>query len=333
MLFLLAACTASVPADSDTAKHGGDTSDSGSSETASDHYFPDGSIWYEDVTGADPDPTSDLLISTLQASGWGLGRFQIDTSITVLTADASTPKQDFLPTGDFYSPDCDQVPVPLPDGGHLEGETGYTCQNDGDCHLLVVDREESTLYEMWRANVVGDTFHGGCLATWDMGYAYPPSGRGDQCTSADAAGYPITPLLFTADEVAAGEIDHAIRFILPNESIRDGVFYHPATHATNSDGGGDDTIPYGAHLRLKPDFDLDRIDDPDARVVAVALQTYGMFLADGGNVALTAASDDTTTAKWADLMDTHSLEAIEPQDFEVLELGDPIDLTFDCVRN
>lgn len=45
---------------------------------------------------------------------------------------------------------------------------------------------------------------------------YPDDGRGEQCTSADAAGFPMSTLLFTADEVYAGEINHAIRFILPN---------------------------------------------------------------------------------------------------------------------
>ncbi len=43
--------------------------------------------------------------------------------------------------------------------------------------------------------------------------------------------------------------------MLPNESIRDGVFYAPATHATNAGGGGGDAVPYGARLRLKADFD------------------------------------------------------------------------------
>ena len=75
----------------------------------------------------------------------------------------------------------------------------------------------SKLYEMWRANINGSDFQGGCLAVWDTTKTYDDTLRGDQCTSADAAGFPISPLLFTADEVAAGSIDHAIRFILPND--------------------------------------------------------------------------------------------------------------------
>jgi hypothetical protein len=53
------------------------------------------------------------------------------------------------------------------------------------------------LYEMWRANITGGVFYGGCLAVWQIDQVYPPSGRGENCTSADAAGLPLTPLVFT----------------------------------------------------------------------------------------------------------------------------------------
>jgi serine/threonine-protein kinase len=299
-------------------------------------FFPAGAPWTADVTSAPVDPTSGVLIAALQERGWGFDRFQIDFSLEVLDADADTPRVAFTPTPDFYSPDCDHDPVPMPDGGNLEGEDGYACVHDGDCHLLVVAHDERRLYEMWRANLRGDVMYGGCLAVWDLDLVYPPEGRGEQCTSADAAGYPIAPLLMTADEVAAGEIPHALRFILPNTHIRDGAYFHPASHATNADGGGADAIPYGARLRLRADFDRARVADPDALVVVDALQKYGMFLADGGNVTLTARSDRRASTTWAALFEdgSHALEALQPEDFEVLLLEPPeIPLTFDCVRN
>ncbi len=318
---------------------GGDT-DSGADPDAREpgHYFPNGAPWYTAVTDAKTDPNSEAIIAALQVAGWGSGpdKFQIDTSLEVLQADATTPRREFEATGDFYSPDCEQVAMPIPVDGNVEGEETYACFGDGDCHLLVAEADEGKLYEMWRADIPGEEFYGGCLAVWSMDEVYPADGRGDQCSSADAAGYPIAPLLFTADEVAAGEIDHALRFALPNESIRDGVFYHPATHATNAGGGGADTLPYGARLRLSRDFDLSRLADPDAQVVAKALQTYGMVLADGGNIPLMAASDRRSTAKWDELFEdgTHALFGIEPQDFELLVLdGEEIPLTFECVRN
>lgn len=313
---------------------GADSDAVGDTDSDADRYFPAGAPWYRDVASAAVDPDSAAIIGGLQSHGWGSGDFQLDLSIEVLDADTSTPRRAFEPTGDFYDPDCDPVPMPVPVGGNLEGEEGYECTGDGDCHLLVAERDEGRLYEMWRANLVGDAFDGGCLAVWDMTAVYPDAGRGEQCTSADAAGYPIAPLLFTADEVAAGAIDHAMRFAIPNDDIDDDVFYAPATHATTA--GADGSVPYGAHLRLKSTFDMSRLTDPDARVVAVALQKYGMYLADGGNIPLMGRSDRRTTAKWDDLFEdgTHALFGIEPQDFEVVAFAtDPVALTFDCVRN
>ena len=307
--------------------------------------FPATAIWYQDVSTAALDSESSTVISGLQSKGgWGNGgRFQIDFSIEVLQADASVQPRAFTPTDDFYDPDCDAVPVPVPPGGNLEGESNYTCSLDGDCHLIVV--QGTKLYEMWRANLTGGSatgtpFNGGCLAVWDLSRDYwkpamPPApfARGDQCTSADAAGYPMAALLFSADEVKAGAINHAIRFILPNDRIRKSAYVHPATHSGAGKGTPtSDTVPYGARFRLKSSFDLTSLPSDGARVVARALQRYGMFLADGGNIALTAQADTHTTAKWDRLLGSLDLAAIKVTDFDMVDGGTRIPLTLDCVR-
>ncbi|HET7745769.1 MAG TPA: hypothetical protein VFM29_00615 [Vicinamibacteria bacterium] len=295
-------------------------------------YFPAAATWYADVSRAPLDPESASVISYLDGVGWGLGRMQVDFSIEVLEAPAGTPPRTFTPTEDFYRPDCDLEPVPVPPGGALEGEEGYECRGDGDCHLIVVDRARNRLFEMWRADIRGAEFRGGCLAVWDMTRVYPPSGRGEQCTSADAAGYPIAPLLFGADEVAAGRIAHAIRFILPNARIRRGVYVRPATHGTPATSGPPQAPPYGTRLRLRAGYPVDSLP-AGARVVARAMQTYGMLLADGGQVALTAQSDRFTRAKWAGLLGPRDLDRLQPRDFEMVAAGERIPLTLDCVRN
>jgi serine/threonine-protein kinase len=269
------------------------------------------------------------LIATLQAEGGfgNGGKIQIDFSIDVLAGPPGTPMRTFTPTVDFFSPDCDHVAVPVPPGGNVEGETGYACTTGGDCHLIVATAD--ALYEMWRADITS-TFNGGCLAVWNTTQAYSDALRGDQCTSADAAGYPIAPLLFTADEVAAGHIDHAIRFILPNDRVQRG-FVRPATHGTDTSGGSG-APAYGVHLRLRADYPIASLPTEGAKVVARALQTYGMYHADGGNVALTAQSDRHTTAKWAGLLGSNDLAALRVQDFDVIDHGAMIALTNDCAR-
>ena len=311
---------------------GGGSADAPPFSSMSGPYFTTPMFWNQDVSGMAKASNSGAIISALRAAGgWGNGdTFQIDFSIEVLTSDASTPQRTFTTTGDFFTPDCDHVAMPVPVGGNVEGETGYTCTGNGDCHLLVHDTDAGKLYEMWRANIAGSTFYGGCLAVWNTHMAYTDSLRGDQCSSADAAGFPISPLLFSADEVKAGEIKHAIRFILPNDRVKRG-FVRPATHATNTTGGTN-APAYGVHLRLRADFPIDSLPSEGAKVVARALQKYGMYHADGGNIALTAMSDRHTTTKWAGLLTAQALSPLNVEDFDVIDHGSMIPLTFDCTR-
>ena len=299
--------------------------------TTGRRYFPTQAPWYEDVSNAPLDAESVTVISNLSRVGWGTGTMRIDYGLEVLDSTPNTPDRRFTPTADFYDPDCDNVPVPVPPGGAIENESGYECTTDGDCHLIVADWRRMKLFEMWRANISGGTFYGGCLAVWDMTRVYPPSGRGEQCTSADAAGYPIAPLLFTADEVAAGLIDHAIRFVLPNDRIRRGFYVHPATHVGGPRGPSDAT-PYGARLRLRKNYPIGNLPK-GAQVVARAMQKYGMLLADGGQITLTAQSDRFTKAKWSGLLGARDLGALKPSDFEMVAAGPRIRVTNDCVRN
>jgi hypothetical protein len=296
-------------------------------------YFPSGAIWNREVTQASVDERSSAIIGWLSSvGGWGHGRLQVDFSLRVLQADANTPTVRVHVNSD--GPDSDKLSsIPLPAHGGLEGQADYKCPDeDNDCHLIVVDRSNAKLYESYHANYSGNSLTTVGITVWDLNRVYPPSGRGDQCSSADAAGFPIAPLVFNADELASGSINHAIRFVLPNPRIRAGVFVHPATHA-GAPRGPLNAPPYGAHFRLKSSFDISQLS-PAAQVVARAMQKYGMFLSDGGNIALTAQSDADTQAKYSDLnFGPHDMEAIKVTDFEVLDLGKPIELTYDCVRS
>lgn len=291
--------------------------------------------WTKSVEGLPKAPKSDQIIAWLQgAGGWGGGKLRMDFGMHVLEADGSTPMKSFTPTNEFYSPDCDHVPFPVPAGGAIEAESGYACTGDGDCHLLVVHRDQNKLYEMWRANITGGAFKGGCAAVWDLAKAYPDDLRGEGCTSADAGGFPISAMLFTPEEVQSGVIAHALRFILPNSRIRDGVYVHPGTHSTHATKGGANAPPYGVRFRLRKDYPLDNLPAGGPRVIAKAMQTYGMFLSDGGTITVTGASDRFSSVKWSSLgVSSHSLTKLKVTDFEVVDMGAPVSWSGSCSRN
>ncbi|MFZ6179378.1 hypothetical protein [Nannocystis pusilla] len=314
-------------------------------------FFPADAIWYHDASSDPVAPDSaaitQWMVQNSPPNGWGTGTMRIDFSITAIDAPAGTAKRTYELDNDYYySPDCDVAPIPLPPGGVVEDYPqdippadsfeGYDCsgyQDGADCHMIVVSRSEQRLYEIYHATVdaQSDQFTAGCLALWDTSKTYDLDGRGQQCTSADAAGFPIAPLLFSAEEVAAGEINHAIRFILPNSMIRAKKYVAPATHGTNTTGPMT-SIPYGGHMRLRADYPLENLS-PGAQVIAKALQKYGMYMSDGGNIALTAQSDVYGCATWDGVgVDPFSLEDLKATDFEVIDHGPTIDVTYECER-
>jgi len=166
----------------------------------------------------------------------------------------------------------------------------------------------------------GGTFTGSCLVVWDLTHDYwqpmaPPNfSRGDHCNGADAADTPMAPLLLTADDLRSGTVKHAMRFTIPNAHIRADVYVHPATHIGGPTGGADQ-LPYGARLRLRGDYDMSKLGSPEAKMVALALQRYGMFLTDGGNLFISATVDV------ADVMSTSALRGLKATDFEMVDGG------------
>jgi hypothetical protein len=294
------------------------------------------SFWRRDVTSAPLDAQSAAVIAWLAANGgFGTGQIRVDFSIEVNEAGADAPFVVFEPGAEWFAPDCDERPVPLPAGGALAGESGYTCTGGGDCTLIVWHAPSQKLYEsLFTTTGMNGHLEGGCLAIWQPDEAYGPEGRGQYCASATGSGMPIAPLLFDADEVAAGEIAHAIRFNLPSTRILRRTHVSPASHAGNSTGPLD-APPVGARLRLRADYPLASLPNEGARVVARALQRYGMILDDAGNIALTARSDRATTARWSGLLGSNDLAGIAVTDFAMIEAGERFpnpNFENECVR-
>ena len=295
--------------------------------------------WTKDVSGLLPSNSSNAIINELAASGgWGTGTIKIDFSIPLFFGNNSTPVKTITGASGYCygGTDCDPVPLqmPLPANGNAENSATYVCDTaNSDCHILVVQTDQKKLYELYNATQTGNGFTALGAFVWDLTKAYPDNERGDQCTSADAAGFPVAGLLPTADEVKAGDVHHALRFVLPNPEMRAGVYVHPASHAGAPSSNSPNAPPDGVRLRLKAGTSEASFNAGE-KVIIHAMKTYGMLLSDGGNYPLTFADDRTTATKWADVGITGgSFGSLSVTDFEVVDLGPDVVSTQNCVRN
>ena len=209
---------------------------------------------------------------------------------------ASTPRS----TVTFeYDEDSDHVGYPIPASPLIEGGS--------DAHILMVDRDACRLYELFAAAKVNGSWTAGSGATWDL---RSNDLRTEGWTSADAAGLPILPGLVRYDEVAAGAIQHALRFTT-SQTRR--LYIYPARHYASS-STSTSLPPMGLRVRLKASYDTSGFS-PQARVIAEALKRYGMILADNGSPWYISGMSDPHFDD--DVM--HELDVITGRDLEVVD--------------
>jgi hypothetical protein len=256
-------------------------------EAPSCEIFPADNHWNLRVDHLPRHPRSGEIISSIGRHeglhpDFGSGLWQgSPIGIPYTTVPGDQPR---VPVTFRYEDESDPGPYPIPPDAPIEGGP----HSDGDRHVVVVDRDACRLYELFAAYPVngGEKWRAGSGATWDLS---SNSLRPRYWTSADAAGLPILPGLARYDEVAAGRIDHALRFTV--ERTRRWFIYparHFASHLTNR------SLPaMGQRLRLKKSFDISGYR-PQAQVVLRALKRYGMIVADNGaDWFISGAPDDS----------------------------------------
>jgi hypothetical protein len=203
-----------------------------------------------------------------------------------------------------YADESDPGPYPVPANAPIEGGP----QSGGDRHVLVVDSGACRLYELYAAYPNPDgSWHAGSGAVFDLrGYALRPA----DWTSADAAGLPMLPGLVRYDEVASGEIAHALRFTVPQTR---NAYIWPARHRA-SNLTGNNYPPMGQRFRLKASFDIASYG-PNVQVILRALKKYGMFVADNGSSWFVSGAPDP---RWDD-NELHQLSQLHGSDFEAVD--------------
>jgi hypothetical protein len=272
--------------------------------------FPAGNAWNQRIDRLPVARSSATLIASIGLGApvhpdFGAGVYAGEPiGIPFAVVSARTRR---VPVSFHYAGESDGRLYPLPRGVPIEG--GYGSR--GDRHVIVVDRSTCRDYELYAAY----PRHGG--ASWTAGSGAIFNLRSDRLrprgwTSADAAGLPILPGLARYDEVAAGSIDHALRFTAPDTRM---AYVYPARHYASS--SSDPALPpMGLRVRLKAGVDISRLPR-QARVVATALKRYGMILADNGSPWYISGAPDP---RWNNDA-LHLLDELSGRDFEVVNTG------------
>jgi hypothetical protein len=264
--------------------------------------FPEDHIWNTRVDELPVDPNSDAYVATIGAdlglkADFGSGLWEgYPIGIPYNLVNNTTPLSSVVFT---YEDESDAGPYPIPDHPLIEGGS--------DHHLLMLNTDTCVLYELYAVEKVGSQWYAGSGAIFDLSsYNLRPEGW----TSADAAGLPILPGLVQYDEVASGEITHAIRFTVPQTRR---AFTWPARHYASS-LTGEQYPPMGQRFRLKADFDISGFS-PEVQVILTALKRYGMILADNGSAWYMSGVPDE---RWDNDMLNSELRQVPGSAFEAV---------------
>ncbi len=272
--------------------------------------FPADNAWNQNIASAPVDPNSAAIINFIGASDslhpdFGSGEYN-GSSIGIPYIVVDSQQNPVAINFTAYGDESDPGPMPVPADAPIEG---YPNPGSGDRHVLVLDNSTCWLYELYSSYPQTDGSWNVASATaWDL---LADEQRPLTWTSADAAGLSVFAGLARYDEVASGEIKHALRFTLQNSRA---AFVPPASHwaATSTNANA---APMGMRLRLKASFDISQFSAAN-QVILKALQQYGMIMADNGsNMYISGAPDD----RWNN-DDLHNLGQITASDFEVVKM-------------
>ena len=270
--------------------------------------FPADNPWNKDISASAIDPYNTQIIAGISTpvikADFGSGLWQgTPIGIPYIVVCGNQPKISINFTD--YGGESDPGPYPIPLSAPIEGN------GSGDAHVIAVDVENKILYELFYARVNGNRWDASSGAIFNLNSNQL---RPDTWTSADAAGLPIFPGLVRYDEIVKGEIDHPIRFTLTSSNVKPAYIF-PARHKVNSTGG-QYSLPFGARIRLKANFDISMYSATN-QIILRAMKKYGLILADiGSNLYITGAPDE----RWNN-NDLQKLGQVHGSDFEVVKFN------------
>lgn len=271
-------------------------------------FFPNNNPWNWDISDEPVDPNSANIIASIGMNkplhpDFGTVWEGAPNGIPYVVVDGKQPK---VPVSFEFADESDPGPYPIPKDAPIEGGP----KSKGDRHILVLDRDNWMLYELYSAYPTANGWRAGSGAIFNLNSnKLRPAGW----TSADAAGLPILPGLVRYDEVMEQkEIRHALRFTVQKTRR---AYVAPATHFASPHTDAN-LPPMGMRVRLRADFNMNGFP-AEVQVILKCLQRYGMFVADnGGDWFLSGAPDP----RWSD-ENLRALKKVKGKDFEVVKMG------------
>jgi hypothetical protein len=272
--------------------------------------FPPDNPWNQDISQEPVDPSSGVLIASIGLDkslhpdfGTIYRGEPLGYPYVVVSGDQPKVPVRFVESAD----ESDPGPYPIPLDAPVEGGD----KSDGDRHLIVVDRDNWKLYELFRAFREGPGWRADSGAVFDLN---SNKLRPEGWTSTTAAGTPNLAGLVRYDEVMEQkEIRHSLAFTCKHTRR---AYLPPARHFA-SKSRDPKLPPMGMRVRLKAEVDVSGFP-PLAQVILIALKKYGMMLVDnGGDWYLVGAHH----SRWND-KEINSLKKINGHQFEVIRMKD-----------
>ena len=268
--------------------------------TAPSRFFSQTSFWNTEpgaLAALDPQSSSlaGAFIGELEAAiaaGTGPWINTTNYSVPIVRVPTSQPKVRVQLVSSYSAPYLqaawEEVPIP-PTAKPSEGT---------DSTLVVWQPSTNKLWEFWHASHTET----GWQAAWGGAIQNASGNWGAYNSEAWAGAKPwwgssasslsIAGGLITLEDLERGSIDHALALAIPN--VRASIYSSPAQR-TDGKSTSPLSLPEGAHLRLDPSLNLEKLKLPPLTLmIARAAQRYGIFVRDRAKVIHFFAEDPTS---------------------------------------
>lgn len=278
--------------------------------------YPSGDVWQRSVANDPVDPRGAGWIAAAVAQGRGGDGFSasIPTNERINEADDTTPRLVVAAKSKWHRP---YSPIPWTGDFYIEPLS--------DHHALVLQKRRCQYYESYQTSYVpgdGLSVYSNLHVDLTKPFVRPATG------GSTASGIPIGLVAVRPEELAVGIIHHALGWDAVEGSISQTACVSPAGERDCTDDlpyrgpDGMTPMPYGAHARLKRSFDTDGFSR-EAKIVAQAMKTYGLFVYDTGCCNEVVFVDDAYGSPVWTSADAADLRSISPQDLEIVPAPSP----------